>query len=90
MAPACDALFVSNRRTPINRRTVWVMLRGYGEKAELLVEAHPHMLRHACGYALADRGADTRLIQDYLGHRNIQHTVRYTATNPARFEKLWR
>lgn len=90
MAPGCDALFVSNRRTPINRRTVWVMLRGYGEKAELLVEAHPHMLRHACGYALADRGADTRLIQDYLGHRNIQHTVRYTATNPARFEKLWR
>ncbi len=46
--------------------------------------------RHACGYALADQGADTRLIQDYLGHRNIQHTVRYTATNPARFERLWR
>jgi site-specific recombinase XerD len=50
----------------------------------------PVMLRHACGYALADQGADTRLIQDYLGHRNIQHTVRYTATNPARFERLWR
>ena len=48
------------------------------------------MLRQACGYALADQGADTRLIQDYLGHRNIQHTVRYTATNPARFERLWR
>jgi type 1 fimbriae regulatory protein FimB len=48
------------------------------------------MLRHACGFALADQGADTRLIQDYLGHRNIQHTVRYTATNPARVEKLWR
>ena len=44
------------------------------------------MLRHACGFALADQGADTRLIQDYPGHRNIQHTVRYTATNPARFE----
>src|SRR5271157_1085931 len=48
------------------------------------------MLRHACGFALADQGADTRLIQDYLGHRNIQHTVKYTATNPVRFEKLWR
>jgi type 1 fimbriae regulatory protein FimB len=48
------------------------------------------MLRHACGYALADQRADTRLIQDYLGHRNIQHTVQYTATNPARFERLWR
>ena len=53
-------------------------------------KAHPHMLRHACGFALADQGADTQLIQDYLGHRNIQHTVRYTATNPARFEGLWR
>ena len=58
--------------------------------AGLPLDAHPHMLRHACGYALADQGADTRLIQDYLGHRNIQHTVRYTATNPARFERLWR
>ena len=44
------------------------------------------MLRHACGFALADQGADTRLIQDYLGHRNIQHTVKYTATNPARLD----
>ena len=49
----------------------------------------PHMLRRASGFALADQGADTRLIQDYLGHRKIQHTVRYTATNPARFEKMW-
>jgi site-specific recombinase XerC len=48
------------------------------------------MLRHACGFALADQGADTRLIQDYLGHRNIHHTVHYTATNPVRLEKLWR
>src|SRR5271165_1360831 len=58
--------------------------------AALPLLAHPHMLRHACGFALADQGADTRLIQDYLGHRNIQHTVKYTATNPVRFEKLWR
>jgi len=43
-----------------------------------------------CGFALADQGADTRLIQDYLGHKNIQHTVQYTASNPARFQKLWR
>jgi len=59
-------------------------------QAGLEIAAHPHMLRHACGFVLADQGADTRLIQDYLGHRNIQHTVRYTATNPARFERLWR
>ena len=48
------------------------------------------MLRHAYGFALVDQGADTQLIQDYLGHWNIQHTVMYTATNPARFERLWR
>ena len=90
MAPAGDAFFVSERRTALNRRSAWVAVRRYGELAELSVETHPHMLRHACGYALADQGADTRLIQDYLGHRNIQHTVRYTATNPARFERLWR
>jgi len=85
-----DAFFVSERRTPLNRRTVWSAIRVYGEKAELALQAHPHMLRHACGFALADQGADTRLIQDYLGHRNIQHTVIYTAANPVRFEKLWR
>ncbi|WP_280542726.1 tyrosine-type DNA invertase [Chromohalobacter sp. 11-W] len=83
-------LFLSERRTPLNRRTVWHLVRRYGEKAALALPAHPHMLRHACGYELANQGADTRLIQDYLGHRNIQHTVQYTAANPARFEKLWR
>ncbi|CAI2014251.1 Tyrosine recombinase XerD [Serratia quinivorans] len=65
------------------------MLREYGRRAGLEVEAHPHMLRHACGYALADNGADTRVIQDYLGHRNIQHTVLYTAANAGRFRDLW-
>jgi type 1 fimbriae regulatory protein FimB len=84
------ALFVSERGTPLSRKTAWAFIKGYGEAAGLAIAAHPHMLRHACGYALADQGADTRLIQDYLGHRNIQHTVRYTAANPARFEKLWR
>lgn len=90
LKPEGDAFFVSERRFPLSRKTVWAAIRAYGEKAGLSLAAHPHMLRHACGFALADQGADTRLIQDYLGHRNIQHTVRYTATNPARFEKLWR
>jgi len=88
--PEEKAFFISERGKALSRVTVWLMLRDLGEKAGLAVAAHPHMLRHACGYALADQGADTRLIQDYLGHRNIQHTVRYTATNPARFERLWR
>jgi len=90
MKPETDAFFISERRGPLSRKTVWFMIGHYGELAGLPVDAHPHMLRHACGFALADQGADTRLIQDYLGHRNIQHTVKYTATNPARFERLWR
>jgi type 1 fimbriae regulatory protein FimB len=85
-----DALFVSERRGPLNRRTAWLAIRNYGERTGFALTAHPHMLRHACGFALADQGADTRLNQDYLGHRNIQHTVMYTAANPARFERLWR
>jgi type 1 fimbriae regulatory protein FimB len=90
MKPETDAFFISERRSPLSRKTVWFMIDRYGELAGLSVDAHPHMLRHACGFALADQGADTRLIQDYLGQRNIQHTVKYTATNPARFERLWR
>jgi type 1 fimbriae regulatory protein FimB len=90
MKPTGKTFFVSEQRKPLHRSTVNVAVRKYSAAASLPLLAHPHMLRHACGFALADQGADTRLIQDYLGHRNIQHTVRYTATNPARFEKLWR
>jgi type 1 fimbriae regulatory protein FimB len=90
MQPTGKTFFVSEQRTPLHRSTVNFALKAYSEAAALPFSAHPHMLRHACGFALADQGADTRLIQDYLGHRNIQHTVRYTAANPARFEKLWR
>jgi type 1 fimbriae regulatory protein FimB len=90
MEPETDAFFLSERRGLLSRKTVWCMIGRYGERAGLPVDAHPHMLRHACGFTLADQGADTRLIQDSLGHRNMQHTVRYTATNPARFARLWR
>jgi type 1 fimbriae regulatory protein FimB len=60
-----------------------------------LAQACPWMRTRTCSamrvsFALADQGADTRLIQGYLGHRSIQHTVKYTATHPARFEKSWR
>jgi type 1 fimbriae regulatory protein FimB len=90
MEPETDAFFISERHRSLSRVTVWLAIRTYGERAGLSLPAHPHMLRHACGFALADQGADTRLIQDYMGHRNIQHTVMYTAANPARFDKLWR
>jgi type 1 fimbriae regulatory protein FimB len=90
MKPTGKTFFISEQRRPLHRSTVNLALKTCSKAAALPFSAHPHMLRHACGFALADQGADTRLIQDYLGHRNIQHTVRYTAANPARFEKLWR
>jgi type 1 fimbriae regulatory protein FimB len=86
---AVKTFFISEQRTPLHRTSVNYLLKT-ASAAALPFMAHPHMLRHACGFALADQGADTRLIQDYLGHRKIEHTVKYTATNPARFEKLWR
>jgi site-specific recombinase XerD len=61
-----------------------------GKRAKLRFHVHPHMLRHSTGYYLANRGYDTRLVQDYLGHKNIAHTVRYTRTAAIRFEGLWR
>ena len=61
-----------------------------GSGGQACFKAHPHMLRHACGFQLANKGTDTRTLQAYLGHRNIQHTVRYTELSPARFKNLWR
>ena len=66
------------------------MLRRAGEVANLGFPVHPHMLRHATGYKLANDGHDTRSIQHYLGHRNIQHTVRYTELAPMRFKDFWK
>ena len=60
------------------------------EVAGIEIKVHPHMLRHACGFALANRGHDTRSLQAYLGHKNIQHTVRYTEMAPDRFKGFWR
>jgi site-specific recombinase XerD len=64
------------------------MLERAAEAARLEIKAHPHMLRHACGFALANAGHDTRALQAYLGHKNIQHTVRYTELAPARFKNF--
>jgi len=85
-----DWLFLSRQGRPLSRQRIYNLIQALGEKAGLSLCSHPHMLRHACGFALADRGIDTRLIQDYLGHRNIRHTVRYTASNAERFEGVWR
>lgn len=77
-------LFLSQKKGSLSRSTVHELFRRLGKDAGLGVDVHPHMLRHACGYALADLGADTRVIQDYFGHRNINHTVIYTASNASR------
>ena len=82
-------LFLTREGNRMSRQRFYQLLKGYGEKANLPLPIHPHMLRHACGYNLAELGNDTRLIQDYLGHRNIQHTVIYTASNAARFKNAW-
>lgn len=89
LASESDVIFISRRGTRLSRQQAWRVIRAAGKKAGIYINIHPHMLRHACGYELAERGIDTRLIQDYLGHRNIRHTVRYTASNAARFVGLW-
>jgi type 1 fimbriae regulatory protein FimB/type 1 fimbriae regulatory protein FimE len=58
------------------------LIKALGKKAKLDIPIHAHMLRHACGYRLAAQGQTTRAIQGYLGHRNIEHTVRYTELSP--------
>ena len=88
-AQKTNAIFISRRGTQLSRQQAYRIIRSAGEHAGTATHTHPHMLRHACGYELAERGTDTRLIQDYLGHRNIRHTVRYTASNAARFAGLW-
>ena len=82
-------IFLSERGTPISDRQFRTLLRELGVKA-LGFAIHPHQLRHACGYKLANDGLDTRLIQDYLGHANISSSVRYTKLSANRFEGIWK
>lgn len=89
-SPGPAYVFMSERGTPITRQSAWRIFKDAGRVAGLDIEVKPHMLKHSCGYYLADRGCDTRLIQEYMGHKNIQNTVRYTQTNAKRFEGLWR
>jgi integrase len=83
-------VFVTERGGPLTTATVRKLIARAGEAAGIGFPVHPHMLRHAAGYKLANDGQDTRAIQHYLGHRNIQHTVRYTELAPDRFKSFWR
>jgi type 1 fimbriae regulatory protein FimB len=92
MAPPAgvDTLFLSERRKPLSRVTVWHMIGQIAAAAGLEhLDIHPHMLRQSCGYALVNKGTDIRIIQGYLGHRAISSTVRYTALDSRRFAKLF-
>src|ERR1700737_4289603 len=83
-SPGCLSPNVSSR----SRVTVNYLLAEAASRAGL-PPVHPHMLRHSCGFSLANRGYDLRLIQDYLGHRDPKHTVHYTRVAAGRFEGLW-
>jgi site-specific recombinase XerD len=87
--PASPYVFQSSRRGPLAEDTIRGIVEQAGEKACLPFPVHAHMLRHGTGYYLANRGIDTRTIQSYLGHKNIQHTVRYTELASTKFQGLW-
>ena len=82
-------VFITDRLASMTTENVRVIVARAGRLAGLTFPVHPHMLRHACGYKLANDGQDTRAIQHYLGHRNIMHTVRYTELASDRFKDFW-
>jgi type 1 fimbriae regulatory protein FimB/type 1 fimbriae regulatory protein FimE len=88
--PPCRYVFTSERGGPIAPKSFHTLIMRLGERASMPFPIHPHMLRHGCGYALANAGHDTRSIQAWMGHKNIQHTVRYTELAPDRFKGFWR
>jgi integrase len=83
-------VFTSERGGPMTPKSFHALIERLGKRAGMPFPIHPHMLRHACGFALANAGHDTRALQAWLGHRNIQHTVRYTELAPDRFKDFWR
>jgi integrase len=87
--PGGPFIFVTERGGPLTRSTVNKLVARAGRNAVIEFPVHPHMLRHACGYYLANKGVDTRTIQDYLGHISIVHIVRYTELSPNKFKGLW-
>jgi integrase len=88
--PKSPFVFTSERGGPFTTAGFARIVAAATRRAGLKIKAHPHMFRHACGFALANAGHDTRALQAYLGHKNIQHTVRYTELSPDRFKNFWR
>jgi site-specific recombinase XerD len=82
-------VFMTERKAPITPAGFRKMLSRLAVGAKFHFSVHPHMLRHACGFKLANDGRDMRALQHYLGHKNIMHTVRYTELSPDRFKNFW-
>src|SRR5262249_3606377 len=83
-------VFVSERGSPFSVAGLQKLIARAGVAANFEFQLHPHMLRHSCGFKLANDGVDTRSLQAYLGHKNIQHTVRYSELSPSRFKDFWK
>jgi integrase len=81
-------VFMTERDGSMTPKAFHALFGRMGERAKMPFPVHPHMLRHGCGYALANAGHDTRALQAWLGHKNIQHTVRYTELAPDRFKNF--
>ena len=88
--PDTPYIFVSKRKAPMTASAFGKVVARAGDTARLGMPIHPHMLRHSTGFKLANDGQDTRAIQHYLGHKNIQHTVLYTRLAADRFNDFWR
>jgi len=88
--PVSPFIFTSERGAPFTPAGFRKLVARLGVAAKFKFPVHPHMLRHACGYQLANQGVDTRSLQAYLGHKNIQHTVRYTEMSSTRFKNFWK
>jgi type 1 fimbriae regulatory protein FimB/type 1 fimbriae regulatory protein FimE len=87
--PGCSYVFNGERKGPLTDSSIRKIVARAGRAAGIEFPVHPHMLRHAAGFKLANDGQDTRAIQHYLGHKNISHTVRYTELSPERFKDFW-
>ena len=88
--PDSGYVFTTERGTPFTPDAINRQIKIIGQRAGLPFPVHFHMLRHSCGYKLANDGIDTRAIQDWLGHVSITHTAHYTALSPTRFKDFWR
>ena len=88
-SPPSAYLFVTERGSPMTAAGFRKLLTRVAKCSSISFPVHPHMLRHACGYKLVNDGHDIRMIQQYLGHKNIQHTVGYTTLSANCFNQFW-